>query len=276
MDQTAGAVAEKRTIPRRAAVDPAGEAAQHAPARSVLLHLVPGLVALGAIFLFSQPLFTSSLGVAPELGPLFGYTAANLLVLVPLLLGLMLVVGKRRNGRLTLKGVIRYTQRSPVWQYLLLVPAFIAFSFVLFMFVAPLIQPSIVDAFFSWWPPAYNFQNAMQDPARFASYDGARGLAVVYALTLGLLTPLTEELYFRGFLLPRMEHYARSWAPLVNVVLFSLYHFFSPWENPVRIVALLPQFYIVWYKGDIRFGIWTHVLINAIGGVMILIAVFGN
>jgi membrane protease YdiL (CAAX protease family) len=123
------------------------------------------------------------------------------------------------------------------------------------MFVAPLIQPAIVDTLFSWWPPAYNLQNAMQDPARFASYSGARGLAFAYALTLGLLTPLVEELYFRGFLLPRMERYARRWALLVNVVLFSLYHFFSPWENPVRIVALLPQFYWVWKRRDSRFGI---------------------
>ena len=249
---------------------------QHAPLTSVLLHLVPGLLSLGAIFALSMPVLPSILGVAPELGPLFGYTAANLLVLVPLLLGLMLAAGKRRHGKLSLKGVIRYTQRSPAWQVLLLVPILIAFNVAMFMFVAPLIQPAIVEAFFSWWPPAYNFQNAMQDPARFASYGGARGLAIVYALTLGLLTPLTEELYFRGYLLPRMEGYARSWAPLVNVVLFSLYHFFSPWENPVRIVALLPQFYIVWYKRDIRFGIWTHVLINAIGGVMILVAVFAS
>jgi membrane protease YdiL (CAAX protease family) len=114
----------------------------------------------------------------------------------------------------------------------------------------------------------------MQDPAQFSIYNGAQGLAIVYALTLGVLTPLVEELYFRGYLLPRMERYATKWAPLANVVLFSVYHFFSPWENLVRICALLPQFYVVWRERNIRFGIWTHVLINTIGGIMILVAVF--
>jgi hypothetical protein len=55
--------------------------------------------------------------------------------------------------------------------------------------------------------------------------------------------------------------------------LFSVYHFFSPWENPVRIVALLPQFYVVWRKKDIRFGIFAHVLSNTIGGVIVLVAI---
>jgi hypothetical protein len=39
-------------------------------------------------------------------------------------------------------------------------------------------------------------------------------------------------------------------------------------------VALLPQFYVVWRKKDIRFGIFPHVLLNMIGGIMILVAVF--
>ncbi len=189
-------------------------------------------------------------------------------------LGWLLVEGKKRNGRLSLDGIVQYTQKSPVWQYLVLVPVFIAFNFALFMFVAPLIQPFIVDTFFSWWPQEFNFQNAMQDPTQFSSYSGVQALAILYFLTLGFLIPLLEELYFRGYLLPRMEGYARKWAPFVNVVLFSIYHFYSPWENPIRILALLPLFYVVWRKKDIRFGIFSHVLLNMIGGVMILVAVF--
>jgi membrane protease YdiL (CAAX protease family) len=247
---------------------------QHSPARSVLLHLAPGLVYLAAIFALSQPVFYRTLGVAPELRALFGYIVASLFVMTPLLLGWLLYQGKKRNGRVSLEGIVQYTQRRPVWQYLVLVPVFIAFNFLLFVFVAPLIQPFIVDTLFSWWPQEFNFQNAMQEPAQFSNYGGVQALAVLYALSLGFLIPFLEELYFRGYLLPRMEGYARKWAPLVNVVLFSIYHFYSPWENPIRIVALLPQFYVVWRKKDIRFGILPHVLINLIGAVMILVAVF--
>ena len=86
--------------------------------------------------------------------------------------------------------------------------------------------------------------------------------------------PFVEELYFRGFLLPGMERYAKSWAWVLNVVLFSLYHFFSPWENPGRIIALLPLVFWVWRTRNIRFSIFTHILLNTGGAVMMLIAIF--
>jgi uncharacterized protein len=43
--------------------------------------------------------------------------------------------------------------------------------------------------------------------------------------------PITEELCFRGHLLPRMGQLGR-WAPLVNVFLFSLYSASSDGAQP--------------------------------------------
>jgi membrane protease YdiL (CAAX protease family) len=45
---------------------------------------------------------------------------------------------------------------------------------------------------------------------------------------------VVEEMYFRGYLLPRISRLG-AWAPLVNTVLFSLYHLFTPWLNVGRI-----------------------------------------
>lgn len=70
---------------RRDSVGKAGAIRQHSIALSILLHLLPGLVFLAAIFALSQPVFHNSLGIAPDLGPLSGYTAANLPVLEPIL-----------------------------------------------------------------------------------------------------------------------------------------------------------------------------------------------
>ncbi|UCG04612.1 MAG: CPBP family intramembrane metalloprotease [Candidatus Heimdallarchaeota archaeon] len=56
-------------------------------------------------------------------------------------------------------------------------------------------------------------------------------------------------------------------------ILFSLYHFFSPWENPIRIIALLPLGYLVWKKKDIRFSMLVHILNNTGGSIMMLMAV---
>ena len=45
---------------------------------------------------------------------------------------------------------------------------------------------------------------------------------------------MVEEMFFRGYLLPRISRLG-AWAPLVNTVLFSLYHLFTPWLNVGRI-----------------------------------------
>lgn len=56
--------------------------------------------------------------------------------------------------------------------------------------------------------------------------------------------------------------------PIVNVVLFSLYHFFSPWQNLTRIIALLPVVYAVAWKRNIYLSILTHIGLNTIGTIL--------
>lgn len=100
--------------------------------------------------------------------------------------------------------------------------------------------------------------------------SSSRSLIIVTAISgpiiNGLLGPITEEIYFRGFLLPRMKVLGKA-APLVNTILFSLYHFFSPWQNITRILALFPYIYIVWKKENIRIGMYVHCFSNLIGAI---------
>src|SRR5207248_6882977 len=84
-----------------------------------------------------------------------------------------------------------------------------------------------------------------------------------------VVVPWAEELYFRGYLLPRMGALGR-WAPLVNTALFSLYHVWLPWEFFSRVVALLPAIYVVWWKRDLRVSIWVHMLLNSTGSIGLL------
>jgi membrane protease YdiL (CAAX protease family) len=113
----------------------------------------------------------------------------------------------------------------------------------------------------------------LQNPASITGYQGIKILVIVYILLSCIFGPLVEELYFRGYLLPRMDKYAGKWAPFLNTVLFSIYHFFSPWENLIRIVATYPLVYLVWKKRDIRFGIFVHIIVNTIGGIYMLLVV---
>ena len=59
--------------------------------------------------------------------------------------------------------------------------------------------------------------------------------AVLLVLINGIAGPIVEEMYFRGYLLPRLERFDK-WAPLINLSLFSLYHFWAPWQVFSRIL----------------------------------------
>ncbi len=98
---------------------------------------------------------------------------------------------------------------------------------------------------------------------------------VVLSFVLNIAIPIIEELYFRGFLLPRMARWG-NWAPLISVALFSLYHLWLPWENPTRIIALLPVIYAVQWKHNIYLSIAVHALLNTIGSIGLLVLVLNH
>jgi len=85
----------------------------------------------------------------------------------------------------------------------------------------------------------------------------------------GFFGPITEELYFRGYLLPRISRF-KMWAPAFNGVLHSLYHFWMPWQAPGLILGLLPAAFVVWWKRNIYLGMIIHVVGNTLGSILTL------
>jgi len=53
-----------------------------------------------------------------------------------------------------------------------------------------------------------------------------------------------------------------KYSVLVNTVLFSVYHLWSPWMIVARIVAFLPLFYWVYKKDSLKLSITVHCLAN--------------
>lgn len=241
--------------------------------QSILLHLLPGLILLVSILIFSQPYFSQVLGIDAKLSPVLGYLLGLLFGLLPVQLGILLFAGRNETEKYTIRKIIRYTQKSRLKDYFLFVPALILYFLVLFVFIAPIIQPYLIQTFFSWWPEKYNFQLLLQNPSTLAGYKGINVLIFAYIILSCISGPFVEELYFRGYLLPRMEGYAGKWVPFLNTVLFSIYHFFSPWENLIRIAASFPLIYLVWKKRGIRFGMLVHILVNTFGGIIAFIMI---
>jgi hypothetical protein len=91
-------------------------------------------------------------------------------------------------------------------------------------------------------------------------------LIVTYSISLifnVFLGPIVEELYFRGYLLPRMKG---KYAILFHSFLFAAIHVFSPWMIIARTIGFLPIIFGT-IKKNIYVGMIVHMLCNAMGFV---------
>ncbi|WP_080648312.1 CPBP family glutamic-type intramembrane protease [Clostridium pasteurianum] len=53
-----------------------------------------------------------------------------------------------------------------------------------------------------------------------------------------------------------------KYSVLLNVILFSVYHFWSPWLIIARILGMLPLYYCVYKKDSLKLAILVHCLVN--------------
>jgi len=131
-----------------------------------------------------------------------------------------------------------------------------------FTVVTQPIDKYLIGKVFFWLPEWFNTANFVNNIEQY-SQTSLLWTGILGIIFNGFAGPVVEELYFRGYLLPRISR-LKVWAPLVNVALFSIYHFFTPWQNPARILAILPMVYAVWWKKNIYIGIIIHCFINII------------
>jgi hypothetical protein len=73
-----------------------------------------------------------------------------------------------------------------------------------------------------------------------------------------------EELYFRGYLLPRMPEKLGGFTAISHSALFALYHTWTPWLFVTRTLAVFPLIDIVKRKENIWVGIIAHCLLNSL------------
>lgn len=224
---------------------------KHSLPLSILLHLLPGILT-GAVYYALVPVVTR--WGYPTIMALVG---SSLLTLIPFELGLLLYLGKQRGTR-RLEGVVLYRQKLPVNQYLIWVPVIFVSSGLILTLLTPV--SDFLMGFFLWIPEKF-----MVDMGLGGGYSKAV-LILTYALSFLLVTvvgPTVEELYFRGYLLPRMPD-CKGWFPLLHTALFALYHTWTPWLAAARTAAVLPLVYIVRWKKNLLLGIIAHVLLNSI------------
>jgi membrane protease YdiL (CAAX protease family) len=183
---------------------------------------------------------------------IFALLLAFAFILIPVELGYLFVQAKKKTGRFSIAGIISYRNPIPWWQYMV-------WSILMFVIVGAifyLCKP--VDVFLRaklfFWVPDLNLG--------LDGYYSSKILIVTYSLFLlfnVLLAPVVEELYFRGYLLPRMQG---KFATLLHSFLFAVIHVFTPWMVITRTLGLLPLVFGVKRK-NIYVGMIVHILGNS-------------
>jgi uncharacterized protein len=256
-DVSTSLVPEKISYPTSAA-----NSEQHSLPRSIALHLLPGIL-IGVAFFLIAPITQRN-----GLPALWALGIADLLVFLPFIYGFLFYESYKRNGRLSLNGVVLYRKRIPWWQYLVFVPIVVVSAAIF-----PLLEPVtnyISDSLFSWWPEMYHM------PYDLRGYSPSMIIATLIFnfLIVALLAPIAEELYFRGYLLPRLSRFG-FWAVPIHTTLFGLFHVWTPWMAVARAIGIIPFAYIVQRKQNIYIGMIAHIIFNSLDvltGVMLVLS----
>ena len=194
------------------------------------LGLVPRLVIIFLAFIFSGQIFGINFSIYLSL------ILSMALGLIPTELGILKFIAKRENKKI--KDLVLYNNKTPIKKMVLsiIIPFFIAI--IAFVFIKPY-ELKLWEKV-SFLPYLFKIENTNFLEIKYLK------LTVILSLIInGFLAPIVEEIYFRGYLLPRMGVFGKI-APLINSIIFSIYHFFSPRQNITRIIGVTPMIYSVW------------------------------
>lgn len=227
------------------------------------LHCVPGLLLLAFYVLAAPPLRRAGFPSA------FAFQLGLLLTILPWMLGVLVRQGRRRTGRASMLAAVAFREPMPRWQLAALGTALFVWAVAVFTTVGPA-EFRVVGPAFDGLPDWFYLNEdlrAYSRPVLIATW-------LLALLLNGLAVPVVEELYFRGYLLPRVP--GAAWlAVAFHVVLFSVYHFFAPWQTLTRVLALVPLAAVVYWKRNVYVGMVAHAGLNVLGVLEALPEVLG-
>ena len=195
--------------------------------------------------------------------------------LVPMELGVIILATKKENGTYSLKSAFVGQEKISIWKVLIIAFMFFGIAGLLSAYIAPIENQffaemrsnviSILPIGFDW--TNYEYVKLFSPSIRILT-------CVYYGIFNVLIGPITEELFFRGYL---TSHYKRqnSFTPILIAVLFSLYHFWLPFNNMFRILAFAPVAYVAYKKKNLYISVCFHCLCNLFSVVGFVVAVLG-
>lgn len=197
------------------------------------------------------------------------------IVLVPIEIGILLNASKKETGTYSFESALLAQKKQPLWKILIIAFVFVGVAGLLSALVTPIENQIFSEArapLLSHLPVGFDWTN--YEYLKSFSRPMLIFTCVYYGFFNVLLGPVTEELYFRGYL---TSHYKNQSAvtPILITILFSLYHFWLPFNNIFRILAFLPVAYICYLKKNIYISMCFHCICNLFSTVAFALSVLG-
>lgn len=252
---------------------------------------VPQLSQWGILWMFTWPalwylfliyglgqLFIPASGMIPTWYFLFVLAAGTGAELVA---GLVLL--RREGYPLTLAGLrsrirLRWPEGWKTWGLAVLL---MILAIVLSILMGPVSKalagvPGFVPP--AWWPPLSNPTIQVNSVADAFPDVNVKGnfLLLVSFFVVGLVNIFGEEIYYRGYLLPRMHGVFGRWDWVANGVLFTLKHVYQRWLYPSILVGGLFFAFAFGPMGSLPLAMAYHWIGNFLLQLILLVlAAFG-
>lgn len=195
--------------------------------------------------------------------------------LFPIELGMILCASKKEYGTYSLKSAFVRQEKLALWKIVLIGFVFFGIAGLLSAFVVPIENQFFAEmraAVLNNLPIGFDWTNL--EYIKSFSKPILVFTCIYYSVFNVLVGPITEELFFRGYL---TSHYKKqsSFTPILIAVLFSLYHFWLPFNNVFRILAFAPVAYVAYKKKNIYISICFHCICNLFSVVSFILEIMG-
>lgn len=239
---------------------------QYSMLKSILLHLFPG-AALTILYIMIYPIFTRN-----GWPTLAAFLFSIIFTLIPCELGFLLYQAKKQNGNFKILMLNCYNDKLSMKEYFKYTTVIVIWGLLWLGVVTNIVDSYIIETLFSWIPEEFNIVSFIENMSSYS--DKVLLITVISGIIVtGIIGPIIEELYFRGYLLPRLSKKNKK-AIILGSILFSIYHFWQPWQLINRIILMIPWLYIIRSKRSIALSIMIHVTIGIISMVSILPLIF--
>ena len=117
-------------------------------------------------------------------------------------------------------------------------------------------------------------QNLLVDSFMGIPLKGQWWVAVVYFIFL-LFNIFGEELWWRGYILPRQELAFSKWTWVIHGTLWGMFHIFWKWNLIILFPTCLALSYVVYKQKNTWIGIISHLAFNSAPLIGMIIAIIG-